>query len=168
MKVSEAVHKLEKSSEFRKWKKSNSDSYLADAFIILDANEQQKWQLGYYSEKDDRITVFKLESPIEVSKPEEIMKKGHDKIIKVVIGDVKVEMGEALKKSAEFLRKNFPKDTALKTIVILQNIEKSIIWNITHITSAYNAINVRVNAANGKILSHKSIPIFEFQKKDKK
>ncbi len=167
MEVREVVGKLEQTQEYRDWKRKNKESFLADAFLVIDTKSDPSWQLGYYTKGDERVTVFKVGEKIETGGPEELLKKEEDKIHEVKIEDVHIEMDEALRKSVEFLRVKYPKDTALKTIMILQNVKEVLLWNITHISAAYNAINIRIDAANGSIISHTSIPLFEFAQKDK-
>ncbi len=162
MSMKETVGRLESSPEFGKWKKENAHSYLADAFLVIDTKSRGEWQLGYYTGKSDKVTVFKVSDKIEISAADEVLKKEEDKVYEVKVEDIAIEMDEALRKSVEFLRVKYPKDIAIKTIMILQNLKEVLQWNITHISSSYNAINVRIDATNGNVISHTLIPLFEF------
>ena len=41
------------------------------------------------------------------------------------------------------------------------------VWNLTYITTAYNVINVKIDAASGNVLSHKMYGVMDFMNKDK-
>ncbi|MBI2652931.1 hypothetical protein HYX00_05695, partial [Candidatus Woesearchaeota archaeon] len=38
------------------------------------------------------------------------------------------------------------------------------IWNITYITEAFNTLNMKIDASNGKVLEHNLSSIFSFKK----
>ncbi len=166
MKIAGVIEELEESEKFREWKQKNRDSFLADAFLVVDPKKEHAWQLGYYTKGDSKVTVFKVEDSVHVSEPEEVFKEEKDKILEIKKEDVEIELDEALKISGNLIMEKYPNDNPLKTIVILQNIENKVLWNMTYLTSGYNAINIRIDAKSGEILEHKALPVFEFRKKE--
>lgn len=164
MEFKKALNKLEKSSEFKKWKEENKDDYFSYAFSEL-RDEEGEWQIGYYNKKDDRITTFIVNKKIEIVPQQEIFKKPGTKVNKIDLNKVKLSFAEIIDKATQLQKEEYPKEVADKTITILQNLEEfRNIWNITFITKAFNTLNIKINAENGKILEHKLSSIFDFRK----
>ena len=166
MELKFAFKKLEESLDFRNWKQKHKNAYLSYAFKIPQEMDLKEWQLGYYDGKKDRITTFVVgESSIKIRPEEEIFKKEEMKVNEIQLDKIKITFDNAIGKANEFQQKNFPKDRSVKTIVILQNISKlGNIWNITYITEAFNTLNMKIDAANGKVLEHALSSIFSFRK----
>jgi len=166
MDLKPALKKLEESIDFRKWRKSNKDCYFSYGFKIPQEMGNDDWQLGYYNQKNDRITTFVISgSGIEIKPQEEVFKKEKTKVSEVQIEKVKLTFDNAIAKADEFQQKNFPKDKSMKTIAILQNIANlGNVWNITYITQAFNTLNMKMDASSGKILEHSISSIFSFRK----
>ncbi len=161
-----ACKKLEESQDFRKWKQKHKSSYFSYAFKIPQEMNSKEWQLGYYDNKKDKITTFVIgEKGIETRPEEEIFKKDEMKVNEIQIDKVKITFDSAIGKANEFQQENFPKDKTIKTIVILQNMPKlGNIWNITYITEAFNTLNMKIDAFNGKVLEHALSSVFSFRK----
>ena len=166
MDLKPALKKLENSADFKKWKQSNKNTYFSYAFKIPQEMNSNEWQLGFYNEKNDKITTFVLnDGGIKIRPEEEIFKKEDTKVSEIQIDKVKLTFDNILGKADEFQQKNFPKDKSIKTIVILQNISQfGNIWNITYVTEAFNTLNMKINASNGKILEHNLSSILSFRK----
>ena len=74
-------------------------------------------------------------------------------------------MEAAIEKADEFQKKNLPRENNVKTIVILQNMAKlGNVWNITYLTDAFNTLNMKIDAATGKVLEHTTASVFSFKK----
>lgn len=165
MDVKPALKKLEQSKDFRDWRKKNRSTYFSYAFKIPQETPNE-WQLGFYDRKKDKITTFVINGDsIKIKADEEVFKKEDAEVNEVKMGNVNVTFDTAIQKANEFQNKNFPKDRSMKTIAILQNIPNlGSIWNITYITEAFNTLNMKISASNGKILENKLSSIFSFRK----
>ncbi len=164
MEIKKAIETLEGSDEFKHWKKSHEDNYLADAFIIVDENGKTEWQVGYYDKKSDKITVFLTGEKVVAKPEEEVFKK--DGIVKSLdLGKVKKDLKEALEICRDLFSKKYTSEITLKTIVVLQHIDIGQVWNMTCITNKYNTINVKVDSETGKVISHSLISMFDFVQK---
>ena len=87
------------------------------------------------------------------------------KVNEIQLDKVKITFDSAIGKADEFQQKNFPKDKSIKTIAILQNMPNlGNIWNITYITEAFNTLNIKIDASNGKVLEHNLSSILSFRK----
>ena len=165
MELRQALKNLEESKEFKKWHKENKNTYFSYAFNIPQENDE--WQLGYYNKKKDMITTFIVNrDSIKVRPEEEVFKKEGMKVGQIQLENVMLTFENAVSKANEFQQKNFPKEKGIKTIAILQNVPKlGNVWNITYITEAFNTLNMKINANNGKVLEHNLSSVFEFRQK---
>ena len=156
MDVAEAVKALETHKLFKEWKTSHKDGYLSSAFTMVENQQHAPWQLGYYNPDSNKIATFIIEGSTVAAVPEEeIFQKKEKRIREVALPDVKLSLPEAVEKADGFQQKTYPRETVLKRICILQNLDKlGPIWNFTFVTQAFNALNIKLSAADGKILSH--------------
>ena len=166
MDIKPALKKLEESPDFRKWRSSHKGTYLSYAFKIPQEMDSDDWQLGFYDKKKDKITTFVLANgSVEIKKEEEIFKKEDMKVNEIQLSKVKLTFDNAIEKADDFQKKNYPKDSSIKTIAILQNLpDVGNIWNITYVTEAFNTLNMKINASNGKMLEHNLSSVFSFRK----
>ena len=125
-----------------------------------------EWQLGFYDNKKDKITTFVMNgNNIKIRPEEDVFKKEDMNVNEVQVNKIKLTFDNAILKADEFQQKNFPKDKSIKTIAILQNIDKlGNIWNITYVTEAFNILNMRIDASTGRILEHNLASILSFRK----
>jgi len=152
--LKEVVKKVESSKAFKSFKKEHQDYFLAHCFAMLVEGEKEKdikWELGYYSEKADKIVVFEIMPKVNM-RPEEDAFKKEGTIKKLDIKKVKINLAKALKICDELTNKKYPNRSITKKIIILQNLEKEM-YNITLVTLSFDILNVRVDASTGKILS---------------
>ena len=166
MDFKQALKGLESNSKFKSWKKSNKNSYFSYAFKIPQEMKEDEWQLGFYSKKKDKIATFVVKgSNIEMKPEEDVFKKEGMKVNEVQLSKVKLTFDNVLSKANEFQEKNFPKDKSVKTIAIMQNLpELGNIWNITYVTETFNTLNMKIDAATGKVLENNLSSIFSFRK----
>ena len=165
MELKPALKKLEESQDFKKWHNKNKDTYFSYAFKIPQEMPDE-WQLGFYNKKKDKITTFVMNGDnIKIRPEEDVFKKEDMKVNEVQINKVKLTFDNAISKADEFQQKNYPKDKSIKTIAILQNITNlGNIWNITYVTEAFNTLNMKIDASNGKVLEHNLVSILSFRK----
>lgn len=165
MDLKPALKRLEQSQDFRKWHNRHKNTYFSYAFKILQEMPNE-WQLGFYDKKKDKITTFVISNEgIKVRLEEKVFKKEDMDVNEVKLDKIKLTFDNAITKANEFQQKNFPKDKSIKTIAILQNIDKlGNVWNITYITEAFNTLNMKIDASNGKVLEHNIASVFSFRK----
>ena len=155
MEAKDAIKKLEEYPAFKEFIKINKDSYLTHAFAMIDdalsSSTLTDWQIGFYDDKKDRITVFNVGEQIIQSPESEVFKK-EKKIKKLDLKKVKLNHTEAMEKVDQYKKEKYPNEIITKKILILQNIQEGTVWNITYISSAFNVLNVKIDAEDGKIL----------------
>jgi hypothetical protein len=165
MKIKEPIEKLEADPEFKGWFKSNRKSYLVHIFKLVDDSNKNIWQIGYYN-KDSTITSFVLEeSKIKIIPEEEIFQEKRKKVKKLDLGKVKLDIDEALKIAEDFQKKEYKGSDPQKIMLILQNIDGKILYNITYITANFNALNMKIDVSDGSITFHDLSPFVRFSGK---
>lgn len=163
MKIKDKIKKLEKSQKFLKWKKDNPDSYLVHVFAML-GDGDDKWQIGYYDKKRDKITSFVIGEKTEIIPESDIFKKEKTKISKLNIGKVKVDFSKANELTNSFQREKYPNETPIKKIFVLQNVENNQLWNITFVSKQFNTLNMKLDAETGKIRKQELVSLFKLGK----
>lgn len=142
------VESVENSSEFKKFKE---EIYLCSLFSIMDKSEGN-WQIDYYNEKKDKIVSFVVENGNVKSEESKIFKDKDEKVAKLDLNEVKINLKEAIKLVNEIHKGKYQNETVNKKIVILQVINKPI-WNITYVTAGFNVVNFKLNAVSGDLVS---------------
>ncbi|MFC2134548.1 hypothetical protein ACFLTH_08020 [Bacteroidota bacterium] len=145
-----AIKKLEESKEFKEFKKENPEFYLAHAFTIID-KIQTDWQIGYFGNKHEKVVVFMVGKEISQSAEEEVFKKPEDRVKKLDMNNVKIDLEKAFEICEKLLEEKYKGEIINKTIAILQNLETEL-YNITLVCQSMNLINVKIDANNEKIL----------------
>lgn len=156
MKIKEIIENLEKTKEFKDYKKQNEYSFLSHIFHIDDEPNKDDFQVGYYN-KDDTITTFIInQDQVKIIPQAEIFKKPDMEVKKLNVDDVKITIQQADKIARDILKEKYKKETASKRILILQNIELNLVYNITFITQKSSIINIKIDAKTGEI-KHESL-----------
>lgn len=165
MELKEALKKVEKTKEFKDWKKTNPESYFSFAFIMLEQNETP-WQVGYCTKSTERVTTFILSEPVEVKADEEVFKEPEEKILEINTEKLILPFKKIIENADSFIKKEYPREMLTKKIVILQNIKDiGTIWNITSISASFNTINLKIDPKDGSVINHKLESIMGMIKK---
>lgn len=153
---------LEDDPFFQEWNKENPDSYLCHCFKMVDEANEKEWQIGFYN-KDDTITTFVVrEDSVQKMDPSEIFKKPESKVKELNADDIGIDEAKAIEAAKAHAKKNFSKEVLAKTILILQNLDIGVVYNITFVTVAMNTLNIKVDAKSGKILDDKLTSLMDF------
>jgi len=163
MELKPALEELKKSPEFKKWFSSNNKTYFSYAFAMIENNTQSEWQIGYYDSAKNKITTFIIsESAVAIKPEEDIFKKSDMDVKKIDEEKLKLPLNGILIIAEKLKKEKYPKELALKTIVIAQNLEDfGNIWNITYVTQSFSTLNIKIKADSGKIAEHKLCHLFE-------
>ncbi len=160
----EKIEMLEQSKLFKEWKKANGSSYLVHVFKMFDQANKDEIQVGYYN-KDETITTFIVGKEIKKIGNERIFKKPNTKVMELNLAKVKLDIYDALKKAAEFQKKEYPGEEPLKQILILQNIDVGQVYNITFVTKSFKTLNIKIDAKNKKIVRHELMSLMDLKAK---
>jgi len=163
MDINEVVSAVEASEEF---KKIDPNHYLVHIFRMMEAHSGEDCQVGYYLKSSDKITVFDYnDDKISVIPPQDVLKEDTHHVQSLDLSAVKIGMEEALQRSDDVVKTNYPSQLLMKAIVLLQNISPhGQIWNITVITHTFNVINIKLDAASGKLLYQNMESLLQWKK----
>lgn len=190
--LSELVEAVEGSSDFCEWRKSNKSAYLSSIFTMAgNAGElyshQNEWLLSYYDKDDDTFTTFSSAGSRKAA-GEQAFKKGRE-LPALEPGKVNVGILGSMRTAEDVRNRAYHGEEASRIIAILQplgeeeifavasdrqtkkrNAAKAIrpVWNITYITSAFNVLNIKIDAGTGEVLAHKLSGVMDFVQKDAK
>ena len=164
-KLKSTLKKVESSKEFKAWEKGHKSAYFSYAFSLLD--ESVDWQVGFYDPKTDKITTFAIKDNCIFMHPEEeVFKKEETKVNKLELEKIKIGTVKAAELAEKFQSEKHPKENPTKAILILQNLGKlGDIWNITYVTQAFNTLNMKISAKDGKVIEHTLTPLMDFTSK---
>jgi hypothetical protein len=140
MKLGELFSKLEKSSEFKSFKKENPQAYFCAAFFVFDYEEKtEKKQLDYWIDEGD-IETFLIDDKITQQKARMVE---NEKLKEIKRDEIKVDVDEALKIVTKEAEKQLFKPS--KLIIVLQRLKGSeqLIWNITGF-SGFNLLRIHL------------------------
>ena len=155
MEPQSTINRLKESSVYKEWRKGHKESYLVHCFVMLEGKQKSEWQIGFYIKEHDKIVTFFVGHEIKASPESEILKEDTIILRELDINKVKVDIDKAIEAAIEYQQATYPKEKAQKTIVILQNLEEGIVYNMTLVTGAFNMLNIKVSAEDGSIVSHK-------------
>src|SRR3989338_373133 len=164
--MNEMLNTFKKLKSSKEFKENSKDSYLTSCVKMgKDSHLDNSWQFDFYSKKTHKITSFQVDKNITVQKDQEIFSDKNKSPEELDIMKVKVNLKEALaiaKKHKEVEQQN---DSINKEIIILQESDQIPIWNITFLTSAFNIINIKIDADSSKIIKYKCESIMSFKLK---
>src|SRR3989344_7824132 len=156
-KLKDTLNDIERSKEFKKYKKENKDSYLTSALLVIEVDSEKSCILDFYSTKKHRITEFKFfGKSCERSLESKILQKEKSVLEELELNDVKVEVEKAFEKASEFLQDEADTNPK-KLIVVLQKLGGIVMWNLTYFTSSLNILNVKINAKEDLLISHEKV-----------
>jgi len=161
MNFKEALSKLKKSPEFKKFKKEHKDSYLCTGFFIIDSEGRNVTTQLNFQMKNERIAAFSVGEDITV-KIEDLMIK--EKILKLKEGinkDIEDLQGIVKKQ----IKEKDIRGKISKVMAILSNDGKNEMWNVTCFLEAMQILNIHVDANSGKLLKSEKMALNDFFKK---
>lgn len=157
MLLKQLIQRVENCKEFADYKKKRPNSYLAHVFFM----ENKPMQVGYYDKDTGNIATFEEDTEgkdafnIQESLP---FKEDNADIKKLDISKVKIDMDVAIDAALNVKKEAYNHEVICKQVIILQNFRfgKGFrqIYNITFITMSFKTLNIKIDAANKKILSH--------------
>jgi len=150
MAVKKEYEKLIASDEYKDFEKNEEGFYLVHASMIREYSKKGSWEFGFYNESRDRIVTFGTE-PIARQPEQEAFKK-EGIISPLDLEKVKIGYEMAMTICEKLRMEKYSSESINKVIAILQKLHKQV-WNITLVTTAFNLINVKIDAATADIIS---------------
>lgn len=158
MKPADIVTTLEQSDEYALWKSKNPRCFLAHIFI-----EQKNTQVGYFDPDKTTITTFVLGEKSSVIPDQEIL-KGDSDVVELDIAQVILSPDDATNRATAILKEQYGHPTVLKSFVIIQNLQGTVLYNVTFFSQSFKAFNVKIGAGDGRVLHHSEISLAQSAK----
>jgi uncharacterized membrane protein YkoI len=157
---------LEKSGEFKKWRKNHQDSYLCSCFILLGEElvnkELSNWQFDFFVRKTGKIASFVVgKDKTKFCGEDDAFKRKETKVLELNLKNLKISLEKALESACKL--KEAKSEKFEKKIVVLQNIDGSVIWNLSLLTDTFSILNIKVSANSGKVLSTERTSLLNFK-----
>jgi len=161
--IKEKYNKLVKTEMYKEFIEHNPEYKLTHLFFVSESDNLIDEQIGFYSEKVDKVVSFDLIRH-SVSEPENAAKTSGT-IPDFNVEDIKVDITDALKISKKLIDKEYSQHNTTKSICILQVLNKVLTWNITIVTNTLHMINIKIDAKDKSIISHSAQPIMSLAQK---
>jgi len=143
---------LTRHPSFKAWHAKNKDYFLAHAFVLFDEANKDLWQIGFYHAKNEKMITF-IVSPDKVEHTEEQdVLKSTIALEKLEPDKVTIPIDDALKTAHELFTKDYRAEKSIKQFFIIQTIEAKPVFNITYFTQSFKTVNIKIDAANGKLI----------------
>ena len=155
------IEKLEASDMFKEWKEENQDAYLTHAFLMIDPNIKNEWQIGYYTGSNDKINTFNISEEITKNPAADAFKKD-GAISKLDITKVNISVDKALETADIVQKQKYSRCVATSKIIILQILSKQI-WNITYVSATMETLNIKVDTETGEVISDSMQSLFRIE-----
>ena len=160
MNIKEIIQKVESSDEFKKWKTQNEDFFLIHAFSMFEKISDIEWQLGYYNKDKDKIVVFFLSESIKMSQESDVLKTNKE-ITELNLNDIKIHWEDAYDECKKISREKYSSELPFKYMLLLQNIDSNLVWNITIVMKSFKTLNIQINSATREIIKDNLAPLFD-------
>lgn len=161
MKLSHYIKKVEKSREFKKFRKEHPKAYLCAGFFVLDfENDRNVHQLDYYL-SNGKIATAILDKGVIIKESKQPIKKKLAEIKQ----EVKIDI-DALKGIVHDEMQNRSITEELKKIIAIVYIsDDRIIWNLQCILNGLLLLNVKISDLNQSILSFEKFSLLDIVRK---
>jgi hypothetical protein len=161
MNFKEALSKLKKSPEFKRFKKEHKDSYLCTGFFIIDSEGTNGTTQLNFQMRNEKIAAFSVGEDINVKIEDLMIREKIPKLKESINKDIDDLQG-ILKRQ---IKEKDIRGKISKVMAILTNDGKNEIWNVTCFLELMQIINIHVDANSGKVLKSEKMALDNFFKK---
>ncbi|MBS3090816.1 hypothetical protein J4217_00010 [Candidatus Pacearchaeota archaeon] len=162
MKIAPYVERLEKSKEYKDFRKKYKNSFMAVGFFVLDLELGKNiHQLDFYVPSEKKIAAFTLDSGVKV----QLLETMNNKVPEKLDMNTNVDL-DALHGILEDEMKNRNITDEIKKIVaILQNIDGKKLWNLNCVLSGMQILRAHVDDASKSVLKMERLSMMDLMQK---
>src|SRR3989338_932128 len=162
MKIAPYVERLEKSKEYKDFRKKYKNSFMAVCFFVLDLELGKNiHQLDFYVPSEKKIAAFTLDSGVKV----QLLETMNNKVPEKLDMNTNVDL-DALHGILEDEMKNRNITDEIKKIVaILQNIDGKKLWNLNCVLSGMQILRAHVDDASKSVLKMERLSMMDLMQK---
>ena len=161
MKFKHYIKRVEKTREFKKFKKEHKDSYLCAGFFVLDLEHGKNMeQLDYYL-GNGKIATAMLDKGVKIKISEQPIKKKLFSLDKEVRTDLEAIPGIV---HDEMINRSITEEIK-KIIAIVYLSEGKVVWNLQCILNGLILLHVNVDDSNQSILMFEKFSLMDLIRK---
>lgn len=161
MKLSHFVKRVEKSKEFRDFKKKHHSAYLCAGFFVLDRESGKNQEQIDFFLPNMKVATFMLESPIKYKISDTTMKKKIDELK----GDTKIDLEQIEGIVHDEMENRTITEGIKKIIAVIQNVEGKKVWILNCILSGLNLLKVHIEDDTGNLLTFEKTNVMDFMRR---
>lgn len=152
--VKDIINELEKRKEFIDWRKLHKASFLAHVFVLLDEQNKDIFQLGFYNPENKKMSTFIMsKTNVEFIADQDIVESGNE-IKELSVSKCNISIDDALAAGRKVKDEFYKNEFVLKHFFIIQEFEGVPIYNITYFTQSLKAVNIKISAVDNRVLKH--------------
>lgn len=163
--LQELLSTLKKTDSFQQWSEIHPAGYLSHFFCQINAQflPLSKWEVGFYEHSTGKITVFVLldHGDAEIKPADDVFQKEKVAIEELKADNIKLTVEQAKQIWQEHFPEFFPREVLGDGFVVVQTLDKKPVWNFTFITKTIKFVNMKIDAAQGKVVSHEEISLVQ-------
>ena len=148
--------------------KFNKNGYLSHIFATANSELELSgcWEFGFYNSKEDVVETYAVDIDKGVLERKEgkAFKRESDKVHELDLSKVKVDFMDALREASKFQKEKYIGQSPVRAIVVLQDLGKGPVWNVTFITAAFNVLNIKIDAGSSQIKFHELTNLMHWKK----
>ena len=167
---SELAAQLSASKQFKEWKKEHPQAYLSHFFTSVSSQFEllANWELGYYDFKQEKMTVFVLDSEQIVVKPaDDVFKPKQEIVEELNLKQIKTNFSQVVESVQENIAEKFSSEHLGDGFLVVQTQDSKTAWNFSFVTKSLIFLNCKIDAATGEILSSEAVTIVHREDKPK-
>lgn len=153
MDLKQKLEELKNSEDFKTWNKENPENFLAHFFLTEQNGKINELQVGFYNKKKQKMKPFSIFESITALEEEKIFREPNKRIHELDIKKVKINLEDAIETIKKICLESYSQHPIMKSIIILQNIKGTNVYNVTLITQTFSAINIKMNSEDGSVVS---------------
>lgn len=157
----DVIERLEASEEYKNFKKEHPEAYLCSAFFVIGKTPEEGKKQVNYALSETEVVSFDINSTWKIV-PQKLETAKKERVLEVNKEEVAV--------SIEEMEKIIEKDAGKKydkTIAVLQNLNRNLIWNVTCM-DGFTLHRYHIDAKTGKIEKMTDIKLQDMMKVEKK
>ncbi len=153
------IDNLKKSTAYLDWYKENPNTICTHLFLQIDPDyaATSHWDIGFYSPKSGKVTVFNLNDAgkFEIKQTDDIFATKTKKIDALVLTEKTLDFPSIIPYANKLIETEFTRIKNLRGngFAILQTIEGVATWNISFITKQLTFLNLKLDAQTGDKIS---------------
>lgn len=158
MKLSHFVKRVEKSSEYKKFRNKNPHAYLCAGFFVIDYELGKNQEQIDYFLNDNKVATFMLEKPVKMKISQAALTKKAGELK----GDTRLDLEQLKGIIHDEMENQTITEEIKKIIAVIQVIDGKKTWILNCVLSGLNLLKVNIDDKTGNILRFEKANLMDF------